>query len=99
MDAHIHPVSATYRKWKKAVKEAQQAEEDFQSICDAVGPTDTSAWTALEKHLQKERSKDIKVMDQFDTADKQGPSQTITIRSVFNKFSRAWVVCRDNCLD
>ena len=78
MYAHIVSVSATHRKWKKAIQESQQAEEDFNSICDAVGPADTAAWTALEKRLQKDRSKDIKVMDQFDTADAKGLSCATT---------------------
>ena len=63
---------ATYNKWKKAVQESQQADADFKSICNAVGSTNTSTWTALEKSLQKQRVKNIEVMDQFDIADRQG---------------------------
>ena len=65
-------VSATFSKWKNAVAESEQAQVDFDSICGAVGPTNTATWTALEKKLQKERGKNIEVMDQFDITDTEG---------------------------
>ena len=68
----MYAVSATFSKWKNAVVESEEAQADFDSICEAVGPTKTESWTALETHLQKQRSKNIEVMDQFDITDTDG---------------------------
>ena len=68
----LYVVPTLYKKWVNAKQQSRDAQDDFDSLCEAVGEESTTAWTKLEKELQAERDENISAMDMFDVSSEDG---------------------------
>ena len=68
----LYVVPTLYKKWISAKQQSCDAQDDFDSLCEAVGEESTKAWTNLEKELQAERHGNISAMGMFDVSSEEG---------------------------
>ncbi|KAK7694425.1 hypothetical protein QCA50_001611 [Cerrena zonata] len=73
----IGMVAAIFRKWKNAVDQAAESEEDFQSLCTSVGEEKSKKWSIEEAEAQARRDGDPTAMDIFDIKEEEAPGKTV----------------------
>ena len=54
------------RRYRKALSAATLSAAAFESISVSASPERVQAWGAEEEHAQRERGRDVKVMDIYD---------------------------------
>ncbi|KAI9431800.1 hypothetical protein H4582DRAFT_2113351 [Lactarius indigo] len=71
----IDLVNAVSRRYRKALSAAMLSTAAFESISASASPERIKAWGAEEEHAQRERGRDVKVMDIYDIKMKRFPSR------------------------
>jgi len=64
-------VNAVSRRYRKALSGATLSAAAFESITVSASPERVEAWSAEEEYAQRERGRDVKVMDIYDIKRKQ----------------------------
>ena len=64
-------VNAVSRRYRKALSGATISTAAFESINVSASPESVEAWSAEEEYAQRERGRDVKVMDIYDIKRKQ----------------------------
>jgi hypothetical protein len=67
------------RHYRKALSGATLSTAAFESINASASPESVEVWSAEEEHAQRERGRDVKVMDIYDIKMKQCESGHSTI--------------------
>ncbi|KAI9433684.1 hypothetical protein BJY52DRAFT_1396147 [Lactarius psammicola] len=67
-------VNAVSRCYQKALLGATLSAAAFESITVSASPERVEAWSSEEEYAQRERGRDVKVMDIYDIKRKQFPS-------------------------
>ncbi|KAK7681433.1 hypothetical protein QCA50_015525 [Cerrena zonata] len=73
----IGMVAAIFQKWKNAVDQAAESDQDFQSLCASVGKEKFDKWSAEEADAQNRRNEDPTAMDIFDIKEEEAPGKTV----------------------
>ncbi|KAH9028953.1 hypothetical protein EDB85DRAFT_1867506, partial [Lactarius pseudohatsudake] len=68
-------VNAVSRRYRKVLLAATLSAAAFESISVLASPERVQAWGAEEEHAQRERGRDVKVMDIYDIKMKRFPSR------------------------
>ncbi|KAI9431647.1 hypothetical protein H4582DRAFT_1822196, partial [Lactarius indigo] len=63
------------KRYRKALSAAMLSTAAFESISASASPERIKAWGAEEEHAQRERGRDVKVMDIYDIKMKRFPSR------------------------
>jgi hypothetical protein len=76
---HGLAVNAVSRRYRKALSGATLSAAAFETINASASPDSVEIWSAEEGHAQRERHRDVKVMDIYDIKMKQCESGRSTV--------------------
>jgi hypothetical protein len=74
-------VNAVSTRYRKAISGATLSAAAFESISASASPESVETWTAEEEYAQRERGRDVKVMDIYDIKMKRCESDHSTMFS------------------
>jgi hypothetical protein len=72
-------VNAISTRYRRALSGATLSAAAFESISASASPESVETWTAEEEYAQKERGRDVKVMDIYDIKMKRCEPDRSTI--------------------